>query len=118
MSFGLAWRQSISRRRFTWRVLRKYDQRGRFLHRSFQFAGLQATVFRAFDLDITDYKGWPKDYNNVATLQDKAYANKLIKVSRDYELYRYDTHKGSRTSKVTSKGTITCGKNDNLQTHV
>lgn len=43
-----------------------------------------------FDLDITDYKGWARGLQKAGYATDKAYANKLIKVIEDYELYRYD----------------------------
>lgn len=43
-----------------------------------------------FALDITDYRGWAKGLQQAGYATDKAYANKLIKIIEDYELYRYD----------------------------
>lgn len=49
-----------------------------------------------FDLDLKDYKGWAKGLQQCGYATDRAYANKLIKVIEDYELYRFDSHKGTR----------------------
>jgi LysM repeat protein len=43
-----------------------------------------------FDLSITDYKGWARGLQTTGYATDKAYANKLIKLIEDYELYRFD----------------------------
>jgi LysM repeat protein len=43
-----------------------------------------------FDLPITDYKGWARGLQTTGYATDKAYANKLIKLIEDYELYRFD----------------------------
>lgn len=48
-----------------------------------------------FKLNIKDYKGWAKGLQKCGYATDRAYANKLIKVIEDYELYRFDTAKGS-----------------------
>lgn len=44
-----------------------------------------------FDLDPTDYKGWARGLKKAGYATDPKYADKLIKVIEDYELYRYDT---------------------------
>ncbi len=57
---------------------------------------------RLFQLKITDYKGWARGLQKCGYATDRAYANKLIKVIEDYELYRYDTgkvHKSTRQEK-------------------
>lgn len=46
-----------------------------------------------FDLSITDYKGWARGLQKLGYATDRAYANKLIKLIEDYELYRYDDPK-------------------------
>ncbi len=46
-----------------------------------------------FDLEITDYRGWARGLQQAGYATDKAYANKLIKLIEDYELYQHD--KGS-----------------------
>mgnify|MGYP000843550402 FL=1 len=43
-----------------------------------------------FDLSIRDYKGWARGLQTTGYATDKAYANKLIKLIEDYELYRFD----------------------------
>jgi hypothetical protein len=41
-------------------------------------------------LDIRDYKAWAVGLQKCGYATDKAYANKLIKLIEDYELYRFD----------------------------
>lgn len=43
-----------------------------------------------FNLSITDYKGWARGLQKTGYATDRAYANKLIKLIEDYELYRFD----------------------------
>ena len=43
-----------------------------------------------FELDKTDYKGWARGLKKAGYATDPAYANKLIKVIEEYELYRFD----------------------------
>jgi LysM repeat protein len=52
-----------------------------------------------FTYKITDYKAWAKGLQSCGYATDKAYANKLIKVIEDYQLYQYDTGKKSAKSK-------------------
>ena len=47
-----------------------------------------------FDLEPTDYKGWAKGLKKAGYATDKQYADKLIKLIEDYELYRYDSDTG------------------------
>ncbi|KAA6301065.1 MAG: Autolysin [Candidatus Ordinivivax streblomastigis] len=54
---------------------------------------LQPRYSKLFLLDITDYKGWAKGLQVCGYATDIAYANKLIKVIEDYELYGFDTKK-------------------------
>lgn len=54
-----------------------------------------------FELNIKDYKGWAKGLQKCGYATDRAYANKLIKVIEDYELYRFDS---AKKSKKTSTG--------------
>ncbi len=60
-----------------------------------------------FDLDIRDYKGWARGLQTSGYATDKTYANKLIKLIEDYELYRYDTkgYKKANAGKTTVTGT-------------
>ncbi|MDR2682453.1 MAG: glucosaminidase domain-containing protein [Dysgonamonadaceae bacterium] len=59
-----------------------YEDHARFL--------LRARYARLFDLNIRDYTAWAKGLQQCGYATDKAYANKLIKLIEDYELYRYD----------------------------
>lgn len=68
-----------------------YDDHSRFLAERPRYASL-------FDLNIKDYKGWAKGLQKCGYATDRAYANKLIKVIEDYELYRYDSAKSSKTA--------------------
>ena len=43
-----------------------------------------------FNLEITDYRGWARGLQQAGYATDKAYANKLIKLIEDYELYQHD----------------------------
>lgn len=45
---------------------------------------------RLFSLNIKDYKGWAKGLQKCGYATDRAYANKLIKVIEDYQLYQFD----------------------------
>lgn len=48
-----------------------------------------------FSLSITDYKGWARGLQKAGYATNKAYANSLIKIIEDYQLYEYDkNHKG------------------------
>lgn len=45
---------------------------------------------KLFALDATDYRGWARGLQQAGYATDKAYANKLIKIIEDYELYLFD----------------------------
>jgi LysM repeat protein len=60
-----------------------YDDHSRFLSERPRYASL-------FDLDVKDYKAWAKGLSKCGYATDPGYANKLIKLIEDYELYRYD----------------------------
>lgn len=74
------------------RVEDSYDDHSRFLAERSRYASL-------FRLNMTDYKGWARGLQKCGYATDRAYANKLIKVIEDYELYRYDRGKGSKKNK-------------------
>lgn len=65
-----------------------YDDHSRFLVEKSRYSSL-------FTLNITDYKGWARGLQKAGYATDKAYANKLIKLIEDYELYYFD-RKGSK----------------------
>ena len=47
-----------------------------------------------FDLEPTDYKAWAKGLKKAGYATDRLYADKLIKLIEDYELYRFDSESG------------------------
>lgn len=70
-----------------------YEDHARFLVERPRYASL-------FKLRTTDYKGWAKGLQKCGYATDRAYANRLIKLIEDYDLYRYDTAKSySNTNK-------------------
>lgn len=73
------------------RVEDSYEDHSKFLQRS--------RYDRLFKLKITDYKGWARGLQKCGYATDRAYANKLIKVIEDYELYRYDSGKVQKLSR-------------------
>ncbi len=74
------------------RVEDSFDDHSRFLAERSRYE-------RLFKLDIKDYKGWAKGLQKCGYATDRAYANKLIKVIEDYELYRFDSSKGTKKGK-------------------
>ena len=63
-----------------------YQDHSEFLVNSSRYSSL-------FRLSITDYKGWARGLQKSGYATDRAYANKLIKLIEDYELYRFDDKK-------------------------
>ena len=68
-----------------------YEDHARFLADRPRYASL-------FKLKVTDYKGWARGLQKCGYATDRAYANRLIKLIEDYDLYRYDTAKGDKKS--------------------
>lgn len=66
-----------------------YEDHSLFLKQNGRYAKL-------FDLKITDYKGWAKGLQAAGYATDKAYANKLIALIENYELYEYDVHNAAK----------------------
>lgn len=60
-----------------------YEDHSKFLSSGARYAFL-------FNLDITDYKGWAIGLKKAGYATDPSYANRLITIIEDYELYRYD----------------------------
>lgn len=61
-----------------------YEDHSRFLTSGARYAFL-------FRLDITDYKGWARGLKKAGYATDPSYANRLIQIIEDYELYKYDS---------------------------
>lgn len=77
------------------RVSESYEDHSKFLQRS-RYSSL-------FQLGIRDYKGWARGLQKCGYATDRAYANKLIKIIEDYELYKYDYKKGASVPKRDKK---------------
>ena len=52
-----------------------------------------------FDLQITDYKGWSHGLKKAGYATDPKYAQKLIKIIEDYQLYRFDREMYAKAEK-------------------
>lgn len=65
------------------KVADSYEDHAQFLTSGSRYSNL-------FNLSITDYRGWARGLQNSGYATDRAYANKLIKLIEDYELYRFD----------------------------
>ncbi len=74
-----------------------YEDHSKFL--------LSARYRRLFSLPADDYRGWAKGLQTAGYATDKGYANKLIKIIEDYELYAFD--KGERPSWMAGTTTST-----------
>ncbi len=61
-----------------------YDDHSVFLANGPRYAFL-------FDLDITDYKGWARGLKKAGYATDPSYANRLISIIEEYELYTFDS---------------------------
>ena len=60
-----------------------YEDHSQFLVKGVRYKPL-------FNLSPTDFKGWARGLQKSGYATDKAYANKLIKLIEDYELFRFD----------------------------
>ncbi|MCD7936439.1 MAG: glucosaminidase domain-containing protein [Tannerellaceae bacterium] len=76
-----------------------YEDHSRFLTERSRYAEL-------FKLRVTDYKGWARGLQRCGYATDKGYANKLIKVIEEYELYKYDSKGGGRSVKKAAAGPV------------
>lgn len=87
---------------------RKYKKAEESYHDHSMFLTQRSRYNFLFDLRINDYKGWAKGLQKAGYATDKAYANKLIKLIEDYELYRFDKgYKEKRPQTQTSSITYT-----------
>jgi Muramidase (flagellum-specific) len=60
-----------------------YEDHSMFLSRNPRYAFL-------FTLNVRDYRGWAEGLQRAGYATDKSYANKLIKVIEDFQLYQFD----------------------------
>ena len=56
-----------------------------------------------FDLNIKDYKGWAKGLKKAGYATNPSYANILISLIEDYDLYKYDSGKVAKINKSDRK---------------
>jgi hypothetical protein len=66
-----------------------YEDHSAFLKRGARYAFL-------FELNITDYRSWARGLKKAGYATDPSYANRLITIIEDYELYKYDAQALSR----------------------
>ena len=71
-----------------------FEDHARFLQQRSRYSVL-------FTYDIKDYASWAKGLQTCGYATDKGYANKLIRIIEEYELYRYDVK-----SKASAKKTV------------
>ena len=71
------------------RVEDSYEDHSKFLVNGPRYAFL-------FKLKITDYKGWARGLKKAGYATDRSYANRLISIIEDYNLYKYDSKGMSR----------------------
>jgi len=78
-----------------------YEDHAKFLLRYSRYAVL-------FTYDIRDYTAWAKGLQTCGYATDKGYANKLIGIVEDYELYKYDIENSpkDKTSKIKEEKTV------------
>ncbi|NDV95515.1 LysM peptidoglycan-binding domain-containing protein [Dysgonomonas sp. 521] len=84
-----------------------FDDHSRFLVDKPRYKNL-------FSLKITDYRGWAKGLQQSGYATDKAYANKLIKLIEDYELYQHDKKGNIKNTVETKEYSHTPYKTHNL----
>lgn len=78
---------------------RKYNKVEESFHDHSKFLAERSHYAILFELHIKDYKGWSKGLQKCGYATDRAYANRLIKLIEDYELYRFDSAKKVRKEK-------------------
>lgn len=84
---------------------RKYKKAEDSYHDHSMFLTQRSRYNFLFNLQGSDYKGWARGLQQAGYATDKAYANKLIKLIEDYELYKYDRgYKEIKGDKGNNKG--------------
>lgn len=73
-----------------------YEDHSMFLSHNPRYAFL-------FSLSVRDYRGWATGLQNAGYATDKSYANKLIKVIEDFQLYQYDELKLAKVEEKKEK---------------
>lgn len=78
---------------------RKYSHAEESFHDHSLFLTQRERYNTLFKLSTTDYRGWARGLQKCGYATDKGYANKLIKIIEDYELYKYDQKSFVRPAK-------------------
>ena len=73
-----------------------YEDHAKFLRQHSRYSVL-------FTYDIHDYKAWAKGLQSCGYATNKGYANKLIWIIEEYELYKYDTKSPPKNSTSSAK---------------
>jgi len=76
-----------------------YEDHAKFLRQHSRYAVL-------FTYDINDYRAWAKGLQSCGYATNKGYANKLIWIIEEYELYKYDTKTSSKNTTSSAKEKI------------
>lgn len=87
-------------------VRESYEDHSKFLVNRSRYQAL-------FSLNDRDYKAWAKGLKKAGYATDPNYANKLIKIIEDYELYRYD-RSSSQTKKTSPSLSHNAFRSNNL----
>lgn len=82
---------------------RKYDKVEESFKDHSDFLRYRDRYAFLFDLDVTDYKGWAHGLKKAGYATDPHYAQRLIKIIEDYQLYKYDRGEYSAKS-ASAKG--------------
>jgi glycosyltransferase involved in cell wall biosynthesis len=70
---------------------RAYDNAGQSFRDHSLFLTTRPRYAALFDLDITDYKGWARGLRKSGYATNPRYADLLIKIIEELQLYRFDT---------------------------
>lgn len=96
---------------------RKYRRAEESFEDHSQFLVQGARYRPLFRLSPTDYKGWARGLQKSGYATDRAYANKLIKLIEDYQLYRFDTGKYRKSSRREEEDVSQSWKHQPYKTH-
>lgn len=69
---------------------RKYEKVEESFEDHSEFLTTRSRYASLFELDVTDYKGWARGLKEAGYATNPRYADQLIKIIEDYELYQYD----------------------------
>ncbi|MDR1356294.1 MAG: glucosaminidase domain-containing protein [Tannerellaceae bacterium] len=85
---------------------RKYNSVGDSYEDHSLFLAGRPRYANLFNLNPKDYRGWAKGLQQSGYATDPAYANRLIKLIEDYQLYRYDGGKAAMKEAKAEKSAV------------